>query len=260
MNVTMRRQFARRQTVSDDNTQFDRRTESRQGKGLRAVLLDSVMHEFRTPLTSIKVSVTALLENSLLQPSQCHELLVIIDEEADRLNRLVGEAAETAQLGLGLKLSLKPHAIEEIIYSAIDDCEKLLGRRSVSVQISPGLKPVRADVRHIKKALGLLLENAAKYSRPAEPITITAELNGGFVITSVADRGSGINESEQVLIFEKFYRGEDHRDAVPGTGMGLPIASAIIRAHGGSLTVTSERGHGSIFSFSLPICSRSCSH
>jgi two-component system sensor histidine kinase KdpD len=69
----------------------------------------------------------------------------------------------------------------------------------------------------------------------------------------VADRGGGIDESELGLIFEKFYRGEDHRYAVQGTGMGLPIANAIIRAHGGSLTVTSQPEHGSIFAFSLPV-------
>jgi two-component system sensor histidine kinase KdpD len=69
----------------------------------------------------------------------------------------------------------------------------------------------------------------------------------------VADRGSGIDVSEQTLIFERFYRGKDHRYAVQGTGMGLPIASAIIKAHGGTLSVTSRRGHGSIFSFTLPI-------
>ena len=70
---------------------------------------------------------------------------------------------------------------------------------------------------------------------------------------SVADRGSGIDDSEQTLIFERFYRGKDHRYAVQGIGVGLPIASAIIIAHGGTLSVTSRRGHGSIFSFTLPI-------
>jgi len=98
-----------------------------------------------------------------------------------------------------------------------------------------------------------LLENAIKYSPREDPIEIMAELNGHFVITSVVDRGGGIRESELGLIFEKFYRGEDHRHAIQGTGMGLPIANAIIMAHGGSLTVKSQLGHGSIFAFSLPI-------
>jgi two-component system sensor histidine kinase KdpD len=152
-----------------------------------------------------------LLTDSRLQPEQRNELLVVIYEEANRLNRLVSEAAETAQLSVGVKLDLKPHAIEEIIDAATKDCQTLLGRRSVSVQLRPVLRPVRADLNRIKKALVQLLENAIKYFPREEAIVITAELNGNFVTTSVADRGGGIDESELGLIFEKFYCGEDHR-------------------------------------------------
>ncbi len=144
----------------------------------------------------------------------------------------------------------------EIIDAARKECRRLLRRRSISVQLQQGLPAARADLKLAKKALMQLLENAAKYSPPDEPITITAELTGNVVLTSVADRGSGIDDSEQTLIFERFYRGKDHRYAVQGTGMGLPIASAIIKAHGGTLSVTSRRGHGSIFSFTLPIDQR----
>jgi two-component system sensor histidine kinase KdpD len=160
---------------------------------------------------------------------------------------------DAAQPGGRVKLDLKPHAIEEIINAARTNCRTLLGRRSVLVQFPPGLPLVRADLNLAKKALVQLLENAAKYSLPDAPITITAELTGTFVITSVADRGRGIEDSEQRLIFEKFYRGKYHRHVVQGTGMGLPIANAIIKAHGGSLRVTSQRDHGCIFSFTLPL-------
>jgi two-component system sensor histidine kinase KdpD len=98
-----------------------------------------------------------------------------------------------------------------------------------------------------------LLENAVKYSPAEETITITAELNGTSVMTSVVDRGGGIDASEHTLIFEKFYRGKDHRYVVEGPGMGLAIASAIIKAHGGSLCVTSRRRQGCSFAFTLPI-------
>ncbi|MGA9938928.1 MAG: sensor histidine kinase, partial [Candidatus Acidiferrales bacterium] len=98
-----------------------------------------------------------------------------------------------------------------------------------------------------------LIENANQYSPPGKPITITAEQNGDFVVTSVADRGNGIDEPEQALIFEKFYRGKDQRYSVEGTGMGLPIAKAIVEAHGGTMSLTSQRGQGSVFSFTLPI-------
>jgi len=137
--------------MSSDSIHFDSGEGYEESNDLRTVLLDSVTHELRTPLTSIKASVTALLSDSCLQPAQRNELLVIIYEEANRLNRLVGEAAETAQLSVGVKLDLKPHAIEEIIDAATKDCQTLLGRRSVSVQLRPGLRPVRADLSRIKK-------------------------------------------------------------------------------------------------------------
>src|SRR5271169_774582 len=105
------------------------------GEQLRTALLDSVTHELRSPLTSIKASVTLLLENSKLQPSQHNELLTIINEETDRLNRLVGEAMVMAQLEAGVKLDLKPHAIGEIIDAAIKDCRTLLRARSVQVGV-----------------------------------------------------------------------------------------------------------------------------
>jgi two-component system sensor histidine kinase KdpD len=235
--------------MSNHLTPFD----PREGNGLRTAIVDSVTHELRTPLTSIKASVTALLTNSRLQPCQRKGLLMVINEEADRLNRLVGEAVETAQLNKGVKLDLKPHAIEEIIDAASKECQTLLRQRSISVQLHKGLPAARVDLKLAKKALMQLLDNATKYSPAGEPITITAELTGNFVKTSVVDRGSGIDDSEQLLIFKKFYRGKDHRNVVQGTGMGLPIASAIIKAHGGSLCVTSKLGRGCIFSFTLPI-------
>jgi two-component system sensor histidine kinase KdpD len=98
-----------------------------------------------------------------------------------------------------------------------------------------------------------LIDNANLYSPKDQPITITAELTGDSVTTSVADRGPGIDDFEQTMIFDKFYRGKDQRYLVRGTGMGLPIAKAIIVAHKGSVSVTSQLGHGSVFSFTLPV-------
>jgi len=239
--------------MSNQLIQLNPEKRVRQGNQLRTAMLDCVTHELRTPLTSIKASVTALLSNSRLPLSQRNDLLMVINEEADRLNRLVGEAEENARLDAGAKLDLKPHTIAEIIDAARKDCRTLLGQRSISVQVVPGLPSARADLKLAKKALMQLLENATKYSPVDEPITITAELKGNFVVTSVVDRCDGIEDSEQTLIFEKFYRGQHHRDRVEGTGIGLHVASAIIKAHGGSLCVASRPGHGCIFSFTLPI-------
>jgi two-component system, OmpR family, sensor histidine kinase KdpD len=227
---------------------------AREAEKLRTALLDAVTHELRTPLTSIKASVTNLLSNPDLRPDQRKELLTIINEESDRLNHLVGEAAEMARLDAGeVELKAEPHPIEDVIKAALEHCRTSLGNRAVDVQVGEGLPSVHVDVERAREVLVQLIENANRYSPPDQPIRITAEANGDFVVTSVADRGYGIDDQEQPLIFEKFYRGRDQRYSVEGTGMGLPIAKAIVEAHGGTIGLTSQRGHGSVFSFTLPI-------
>ncbi len=231
---------------------------TRQGERLKSALLDSVTHDFRTPLTSIKASVTSLLSPASAPGPQKHELLTIINEECDRLNKLVGDAAEMSQLDAGeFELNLAPHPLPEIISAALAHCKSLLGSRTIRVQVPDNLPAVRADATRINDVLVRLIENANAYSPKDQPITISAEVNANFVLVSVADQGPGIEEMELGLIFDKFYRGKDQRYLVQGTGMGLPIARAIVEAHGGSINVTSQRDHGSVFSFSLPIDSAS---
>lgn len=226
----------------------------REGERLKSALLDSVTHDFRTPLTSIKASVTSLLSASAAAEPQKRELLTVINEECDRLNQLVGDAAEMSQLDAGeVELHLAPNAPDEIVSAALSHCKSLLGQRAVHVAVPTDLPMVRADFDRIRDVLVRLIENADGYSPKDRPITITGEIAGNSVLISVADKGPGIEEMELGLIFDKFYRGKDQRYLVQGTGMGLPIAKAIIQAHGGTIAVTSQRDHGSVFSFTLPI-------
>ncbi len=221
---------------------------------LRSALLDSVTHEFRTPLTSIKASVTTLLSGAALDAPARKELLTVIDEETDRLNRLVGEAAEMAQLDSGrFQLDLHPHSIQEALQPALEDAKASLEGHPVGIAVPADLPKVRMDVQRIREVLMHLLENAGKYSEPGVPIKVTAEVKGDSLVTSVADRGPGIDSFEQSLIFEKFYRGQHQRYTAPGTGMGLAIAKVIVEAHGGKIGVVSQLGQGSVFSFSLPV-------
>jgi two-component system sensor histidine kinase KdpD len=222
---------------------------------LRTALLDSVTHEFRTPLTSIKASVTTMLLGTSLNEKGRRELLTVIDEETDRLNRLVGEAAEMAQLDAGMfKLDLQPHSIWDAIEPALQDAKASLENHPVEVHASYGTLPtVRMDLQRIREVLMHLLENAGKYSEPGVPIKVTSEVTGNQLVTSIADRGPGIDSFEQSLIFEKFYRGQHQRYSAPGTGMGLAIAKVIIEAHGGTIGVVSQLGNGSVFSFTLPL-------
>ncbi|HET9399869.1 MAG TPA: ATP-binding protein [Candidatus Acidoferrales bacterium] len=227
---------------------------AREGERLRTALLDSITHNLRTPLTSIKASVTSLLSGASLDDGQRREFLAIINEESDRLNRLVGEASEMAQLDAGeVKLNRGGYTADELIRSAVMETRATIGARSIELRVAPNLPKLWADLPRAREVLVHLLENANQYSTPDQPVAITAEQSGEFVTISVADRGNGIDDQELALIFDKFYRGEDQRYRVQGTGMGLPIAKAIVEAHGGSLSVTSQLGHGSVFSFTLPI-------
>ncbi|HZL66531.1 MAG TPA: DUF4118 domain-containing protein [Candidatus Limnocylindrales bacterium] len=226
---------------------------ARESEKLRSALLDSVTHEFRTPLTSIKASVTTLLSTPQIDSEGQKELLTVIDEETDRLNRLVGEAAEMAQLDAQqVELRRETYAVRQVVEAALEKSKQLLAGREVKLQLPESLPPVRIDLERIAEVLVQLLENAAKYSPPGTPITISAEPVGKMVDLSIADRGPGIDDMEQSLVFEKFYRGRDQRYRVQGTGMGLAIAKAIVEAHGGTIGVTSQLGSGSVFHFTVP--------
>ncbi len=232
---------------------------ARESEQLRSVLLDSVTHEFRTPLTAIKASVTSLLGSpnhpvAGLSPEEKRELLTIINEESDRLNRLIGEAAEMAQLDANkVEFRFASAPISGPVGEALDELKQLLVQHPVDVRIPATLPNARMDTAHIKEVLVHLIENAAKYSPPDAPIRITAEAKDATLIINIADRGPGIDDFEQSLVFEKFYRGRNQRVQVHGTGMGLAICKAIVEAHGGRLGVTSQLGHGSVFYFSLPV-------
>ena len=170
------------------------------------------------------------------------------------MNRLVGEATEMAQLDANkVELHLAPHKIQDALAAAMESSRKILGSHPVEVRLPGDLPSVQMDEARIKEVLMHLLENAAKYSPADAPVQIMGEVRNRFLMTSVADRGPGIDDFEQSLIFDKFYRGRNQRTTVQGTGMGLAIAKAIVEAHGGAIGVTSQLGHGSVFYFTLPV-------
>lgn len=229
---------------------------TRESDRLRSLLLDSVTHEFRTPLTAIKASAETLLSEVELEKPQLKELLAVINEESDRLNRLVGEAAEVAQLDAHqVELHFELHRIRQAVDLAVQQSRHALEHHPVEIAVPDNLPLVRMDLDRTVEVLAQLLDNAGKYSPPDTPIHITADVRSGQLVTSVADHGPGIDDFEQSMIFEKFYRGRDQRVSIRGTGMGLAIAKAIVELHGGTIGVTSQVGHGSVFYFSLPLVS-----
>src|SRR5262249_50711109 len=148
---------------------------------------------------------------------------------------------------------LAPHSIQEAIDATLEECKHTLAGHPVEVRLPSGLPPALMDVTWISKVLQHLIENAAKYSPPGEPIFISSEARNGRLVTSVADRGEGIDDLERSMIFDKFYRCQGQRHRIHGTGMGLAIVKAIGEAHGGRIEVTSQLGKGSVFSFGLPV-------
>jgi len=231
------------------------RTEAtRESDRLRSVLLDSITHAFRTPITAIKASAETLLSEVELDKSVRKDLLIVINEESDRINRLVEEAAEVAQLdSRKLEFHFQPHSIQEAVDRAVQGSRPALQHHIIRIDIPEELPLIRMDLDRVSEILIQLLDNAGKYSPPGAPIRITAERRDGQVITSVADQGPGIEDMEQEMIFEKFYRGPNQRMFAQGTGMGLAIAKAIVELHGGKIGVTSQVDRGSVFYFSLPV-------
>jgi len=227
---------------------------NRESERLRSVLLDSVTHDFRTPLTSIKASAESLLGGAQLPEDARRELLSIINEESDRLNRLVGEAAEMARLDAGVvELQRESHHIREAIEAALAVAKNTLAKHRISVNAAESLPTVEIDLQRISEVLTQLLDNAAKYSPEGTTITVISEVKSGKLVTSVADQGPGIDSIDQDMIFDKFYRAREQRSTIQGTGMGLTIAKALVEAHDGTVNVVSQLGHGSVFSFSLPL-------
>jgi two-component system sensor histidine kinase KdpD len=224
---------------------------ARESERLRTALLDSVTHELRTPLTAIRAAATSLLSQSSLEDSQRHEMYSILDEESARLDRLIGQTVEMAQLDSeGIEVRLKPQRLQEVIDMALEDCRILLRGRTVTVEL-PEMPLIPLDRDLIRRVLRHLLENAVRYSPAGSPVRIGAVIEAERLRVSITDLGQGIDEAEQAYIFDKFYRGSRQR-LLHGTGMGLAIAKAILRAHSGGIEVVSHRDQGATFTFWVP--------
>ena len=225
---------------------------ARQSEELKSTMLDALAHEFKTPLTPIKAAVTSMLCDTEIDPTQ-QELLHIVDEEADRLNSMLTEAIHMSRIEAGqLHLHRSPQSMGRICQTQLEKLRESLEGRKVTVQVPEDLPRVSVDPEFIGTVIWQLITNALRYTPPGSPLALRAHAEDAEVIVSVEDCGPGISEQEQRRVFEKFYRGKDQRERIPGTGMGLTIAREIVRAHHGRIWVESEPGKGAKFSFSVP--------
>ncbi len=220
---------------------------------LRSSLLSAVSHDLRTPLAAITGAATTLKDASAPLPeAERSELIGSIVDEAERLERLVGNLLDMTRLESG---ALEPKRewvpLEELVGSALNRLEAKLAGRPVKVSLAAGLPLLKVDPLLMEQVLINLLENAAKYTPALSPIDIDARVVEDRVVVDVADRGPGIPQGASERVFEKFYRGPSR--GVSGAGLGLPICKGIVEAHGGTIVALDRDGGGAVFRVALPV-------
>ena len=263
---TARREIERLYTELRDA--FERASQAealRRSERLKSALLDAVTHDIRTPLTSIKASVTTLLdelrakadEKAVLDAEGRRDMLEVIDEEADRLNRFVESLVELARLEAGeFELRRRWGTVEEIVMTALERAEPLTRRHTIEVSIEKELPVVRVDAKAVAEVVYTLVDNAAKYSPAGARIQVSAGQVDEMIRLAVEDGGSGIPAELRERVFDKFFRATrvDPGTTPSGTGMGLAIARGIVEAHGGRIWIEdASAGRGARVALTLPV-------
>jgi two-component system, OmpR family, sensor histidine kinase KdpD len=220
---------------------------------LRAALFSSVTHDLRTPLSSIKASVTSLLDSAAGHGAEDRgELLRTILEETDRLNRLVGNLLDLARMRAGaLTPNRQPLGVDEVIEAAVARMQGLLAGFRVQVHVRPNLPEAWIDPVQVDQVISNLLENAVRFSPPGSAIRISVWSWQSTIEVKVSDQGPGIPAEDRDRVFEPFYR----RDAGlgrGGTGLGLAIVRAVVVAHGGDVRIEGTPGGGTSVVLRLP--------
>ena len=227
---------------------------SRENERLRTALLDSVTHDLRTPLTAIRAAATTMVSQPDLPEAERADLAAVVDEESARLDRLIGQAVEMAQLDAeAVQIHARPQDVRELIETTLEEMRPVLQDRAVEVNVGGELSRVPMDRELVHRVLRHLIENAVKYSARGSAITVSAAKEESRLRVTVADQGPGIEPGEQPFVFDKYFRGKKHRSQAAGTGMGLAIVKAILEAHGGGIELASQAGMGTRFTFWLPL-------
>jgi two-component system sensor histidine kinase KdpD len=219
---------------------------------MRSSLLSAVSHDLRTPLAAITGAATTLRDNGAdLQPRQRLDLLEAICEEADRLERLVGNLLDMTRLASGqLQIHREWLPLEELTGVALARLEAALGARPIELEIPPDLPMVQVDPLLFGQVFVNLLENALKYTPADSPLEIRAQAIAGGVTVDLVDHGPGLQAELAARVFDKFVRGK-HTE-VGGAGLGLAICKGILDVHGGTIAHHPTPGGGATFRLTLP--------
>jgi two-component system sensor histidine kinase KdpD len=227
---------------------------AREGERLRTALIDSLTHELRTPLTSIRAAATTLLEGEGLDEAGRLDLVTIVDEESLRLDMLIGEAVEMAEIDANVvHMHAVPQHPRALLEQAVEGSRAALAGHRVGIQVDEPDDPAWFDPHLLGRVLRHLLENAARFTPSGGRITLSSRRANDRLEFRVEDTGQGIDSHDLPLIFEKFYRGKKGAVGGKGTGMGLAITRSILAVHGGGIEAASVPGHGASFRFWVPL-------
>lgn len=227
---------------------------ARESERLRTALIDSMTHELRTPLTSIRAAATTLLEAEGLDEAGRVDLVSIVDEEASRLDLLIGEAVEMAEIDANVvQVHMEPQHPRALLDQAVEESRKALKNHKLSIDVDGPDEPAWFDPHLLGRVLRHLLENAGSYTPGGSRILLRSWRSDDRLEFSVEDNGPGIDAHDLPLIFEKFFRGKMHAGGGKGSGMGLAITRAILIAHGGGIEASSSPGKGTSFRFWVPL-------
>lgn len=220
-------------------------------ESLRSPLLSSVSHDLRTPLTAITGAVSTLLRNDVaINEFNRQELLQTIQEEAERLNRIVKNILDMTRLESGaIKVKKEWQSLEEIVGVVLNRLGDRLNDHPLTVDIPGNLPLIPSDGLLLEQLCMNLFENAIKYTPKGTSLELSAFESVHLVTVELADRGPGISQGEEDKIFEKFVHGGG---AGGGVGLGLAVCRAIIVAHGGQIWAENRSGGGAAFRFTLP--------
>jgi PAS domain S-box-containing protein len=216
--------------------------------------LGLVSHELRTPITTIYGGARLLQSRAdRLEQARKDEVLSDIEQESERLYRLIEDLLALARLELGASIGLRPVLLQRVADKMLAGFVKRRPSRRFEVEIPDSLPPVQADATYVEQVLRNLVGNADKYSPIDQPIRVEARVEGEKAVVSVMDRGPGLDEGEARRIFERFYRSEKTARQAGGIGIGLTVCKRLVEAQGGEIWAEPRDGGGLAVSFTIPL-------